>query len=100
MDLGGGLLAWHNTEHRHSAIGYVTPPAERHDGREAAVLKNATIRFTRRPRHRHPERWFGATRNWDPIEIAHLNPKRKHRDTGKAARSPQATTTLKPTGIG
>jgi len=23
---------------------------------------------------RHPERWSGATRNWQPVRVVHLNP--------------------------
>jgi len=33
-----GFVRWYNTEHRHSAIRYVTPD-QRHRGREAAILE-------------------------------------------------------------
>ena len=43
------LVEWYNNEHRHSAIGFVTPA-------------------------KNPKRWSGNTRNWQRIEKVHLNP--------------------------
>ncbi len=65
------FVQWYNTEHRHSAIRFVTPE-ERHCGVEGQILaqRQATYRAARR---RHPERWTGATRCWTPIDIVHLN---------------------------
>jgi len=67
-----GFVTWYNTEHRHSAIRFVTPD-DRHFGREAAILKNRG-RVYQRARRRRPERWTGVTRNWTPIGDVHLNP--------------------------
>ncbi len=70
-----GFVRWYNTEHRHSAIRFVTPD-DRHSGREAEILKQRR-RVYERARRRHPRRWSGATRNWQPIETVYLNPAKK-----------------------
>jgi putative transposase len=66
------FVHWYNHEHRHSAIGFVTP-AQRHAGLDAALLRNRTIVYEAAKR-RCPRRWSGATRNWQPIQVVHLNP--------------------------
>lgn len=66
------FIVWYNTEHRHSAIRYVTP-AERHHGRETAILDRRR-RIYERARQRHPERWSRQIRNWTPIATVRLNP--------------------------
>lgn len=66
------FVSWYNTQHRHSAIRFVTP-AERHDGRERDLLAQRHEVYER-ARRRHPERWSRATRNWTPIQIVRLNP--------------------------
>jgi putative transposase len=66
------FVAWYNHEHRHSAIRYVTP-AERHSGKERAILANRR-RVYEAARTRRPERWSGKIRNWTPVEIVRLNP--------------------------
>jgi putative transposase len=63
---------WYNHEHRHSAIQFVTP-AQRHAGIDGALLK-ARTKVYEAARARHPRRWSGATRNWHPVQIVHLNP--------------------------
>ncbi len=69
----GWFVRWYNTEHRHSAIRFVTPD-ERHSGRETEILANrATVYETARARH--PERWAGDTRDWTPSGNVTLNPK-------------------------
>ncbi len=70
-----GFVAWYNTEHRHSAIRFVTPE-ERHSGREKEILKQRQ-RVYEQARRRNPQRWSGATRNWHPIETVYLNPEKK-----------------------
>ena len=59
-------------EHRHSAINFVTP-AERHAGLDTALLEQRAIVY-QAAKNRRPERWSGATRNWQPILVVHLNP--------------------------
>jgi putative transposase len=66
------FVQWYNHEHRHSAIGFVTP-GERHAGTDNALLSKR-VEVYEAAKARHPERWSGATRNWEPIRIVHLNP--------------------------
>jgi putative transposase len=77
------FIDWYNTEHRHSAIRYVTP-AERHHGREEAVLERRR-RIYEAARQEHPERWSGQVRNWTPIATVRLNPDRKEPQVDQAA---------------
>jgi len=69
------FIEWYNFEHRHSAIRYVTP-AERHHGRETEILERRH-QIYKRAKRRHPERWSGKTRNWNPITTVRLNPQLK-----------------------
>lgn len=68
----GTFVQWYNHEHRHSAINFVTP-AERHDGLDSAVLQKRVTVYEA-AKSRHPERWSGVTRNWQPVRVVHLNP--------------------------
>lgn len=67
-----GFVQWYNTEHRHSAIRFVTPE-QRHNGEEKEILayRHDVYESARR---KHPERWSGKTRNWAPTEKVYLNP--------------------------
>ena len=56
------FVDWYNTEHRHSAIRYVTPN-ERHNGGENYVLASRHELY-QRARLANPERWSRSTRNW------------------------------------
>lgn len=81
------LVHWYNHEHRHSAIGFVTP-TQRHAGIDKPLLKNRSTVYET-ARRAHPNRWSGSVRNWSPIVEVHLNPntptnKDKH-TTSKAA---------------
>jgi transposase InsO family protein len=73
------FVGWYNTEHRHSAIRFVTPD-ERHRGEDRALLAQRH-RLNQAARDRHPERWSGKTRLWDPIEVVSLNPEREPNST-------------------
>ena len=87
------FVHWYNHEHRHSAIGFVTP-AQRHAGQDGALLRKR-IDVYEAAKARHPQRWSGATRNWQPILIVLLNPdqhvaektvrKEEHSELKKAA---------------
>ncbi|CAE6840668.1 IS3 family transposase ISPpr7 [Paraburkholderia aspalathi] len=81
----GTFVHWYNEEHRHSAIGFVTP-AQRHAGLDT-VLLSKRVELYEAARQRHPERWSGATRNWQPVMIVHLNPEKPA--TQKADRKEQ-----------
>jgi transposase InsO family protein len=65
---------WYNVEHHHSGIRYVSP-AERHDGRDHAILAARHVLYLK-ARERNPARWSGDTRNWTPIGAVTLNPER------------------------
>jgi len=66
------FVVWFNTEHLHSAIRFVTPN-DRHFGREQEVLARRRATYEE-ARKRHPERWSGPTRNWEPGGAVYLNP--------------------------
>ena len=68
----GTFATWYNDEHRHSAIGFVTP-AERHAGLDAGLL-HKRIDVYEAAKKKHPGRWSGNTRNWQPVGAVHLNP--------------------------
>ena len=66
------FVSWYNTEHRHSAIRYVTPD-QRHVGADVAILARRR-RLYERAQRRRPERWSRKTRNWAPVAAVVLNP--------------------------
>ena len=68
------LVHWYNHEHRHSAIGFVTPH-QRHVQIDRSLL-NRRVAVYKAARDRHPDRWSGATRNWAHIDVVHLNPEK------------------------
>ena len=69
-----GFVAWYNTEHRHSAIRFVTPD-ERHRGVDAQILE-ARREVYQAAKAKNPNRWSGAARDWTPIGSVWLNPDR------------------------
>lgn len=78
------FVAWYNGEHRHSAIGYVTP-RQRHKGEDLKILVNRD-RVYRLAKQRRPDRWSGKSRNWEPVREVWLNcPKEKTTALDKAA---------------
>jgi len=68
----GTFVHGYNEEHRHSAIGFVTP-TERHAGADIALLRNR-VEVYETAQAKHPERWSGTTRNGQPVQFVHLNP--------------------------
>jgi putative transposase len=66
------LVHWYNGEHRHSAIGFVTPD-ERHGGLDRALLQ-ARSQVYENARLANPQRWSTRVRNWQYVEAVHLNP--------------------------
>ena len=66
------FVHWYNADHRHSGIHYVAP-AQRHAGQDHALLQSRDALY-RAARERHPRRWSGPTRNWEPIRVVTLNP--------------------------
>jgi transposase InsO family protein len=73
-----GFVRWYNTEHRHSAIRFVTPE-QRHDGREREILQQRHNVYER-ARRENPRRWSGETRNWEPVATVYLNPEKTVED--------------------
>ena len=68
------FVHWYNFEHQHSAIGYVSP-AQRHAGEDRPILAQRHAVYLQ-ARQRHPARWSGRTRNWNPVDAVALNPER------------------------
>lgn len=66
------FVQWYNEEHRHGEIQYVTP-GQRHRGEDIAILAERQ-RVYEAARKRHPERWSGDIRNWQPVDTVVLNP--------------------------
>jgi transposase InsO family protein len=78
------FVRWYNTQHRHSAIKYVTP-ADRHRGRDGAILERRR-KVYEAARARHPERWAtGTTRDWTPVHTVALNPEPVHTSAKEVA---------------
>jgi len=66
------FVNWYNTEHRHSALKFVTPQ-QRHDGVDVAILARRA-KVYEKARRRNPNRWTQGVRDWSPIEEVVLNP--------------------------
>ena len=62
----------YNQSHRHSGIRFVTPE-QRHKGEDVDILAHRELVYEQ-ARARHPERWSGAIRNWQPVTEVWLNP--------------------------
>ena len=62
----------YNQVHRHSGIQFVTPE-QRHQGHDGAILAHRQAVYEQ-AKARHPERWSGPTRNWQPVTEVWLNP--------------------------
>jgi transposase InsO family protein len=77
------LVTWYNGEHRHSAIGFVTPD-QRHAG-DAPALLAARKRVYEAARARNPRRWSRTTRRWHNPEHVWLNPPPKAEPTAEVA---------------
>jgi transposase InsO family protein len=92
------FVAWYNHEHRHSAIGFVTPD-QRHRGHDLAVFA-ARRALYESARRKQPARWTGRTREWDAPDIVPLNP-RESDSRARASRSRRlgatSTTSMAPT---
>jgi putative transposase len=66
------FVRWYNTEHRHSALAFVTPE-QRHSGAHVAILAQRQGLYEQAKAER-PERWSGAVRDWTPPGAVTLNP--------------------------
>ena len=81
-----GFVNWYNHHHLHSGIRFVAP-ADRHEGKDVEILKKRHEVY-RLAQKKHPERWSGNTRDWNPIARVALNKakcKQKEVDSRKFA---------------
>ena len=69
------FVCWYNTEHRHSALRFVTPE-QRHTGADKELLqkRNKVYELAKK---QNPKRWSGNTRNWQRESTVWLNPEKK-----------------------
>jgi len=67
-----GFVRWYNEIHHHSALRFVTP-GQRHRGEDVVILQQRRALYEV-AKTRHPERWSGLTRNWEPEDTVYLNP--------------------------
>ena len=81
------LAHWYNHEHRHSAIGFVTP-AQRHAGLDRTLLEERALVYER-ARQKNPRRWSKQARQWAHVDVVCLNPEttqiKEPQNTQKAA---------------
>ena len=77
------FMQWYNHQHQHSKILFVTP-AQRHQGEERKILAHRSKVYAA-AKAKHPERWSGKTRNWNPIGNVTLNPDKQERDKREKA---------------
>lgn len=73
------FVDWYNHVHQHSALRFVTPH-QRHTGQDHHLLAQRHELY-QAARERHPERWSGPTRHWQPIAEVHLNKIPNHRES-------------------
>lgn len=71
-DWMASFVDWYNTEHLHSALGYVTPQ-QRHDGSAEAIYE-ARNRTLEQAYQQHPERWSRKPKTWSAPKVVYLNP--------------------------
>jgi len=73
---GQRFVTWYNTQHRHSAIQFVTP-AQRHAREDAKLLQQRKTVYEQ-AKCRMPGRWkMRPTRNWEEVKEVWLNPPRE-----------------------
>ena len=77
------FVHWYNSEHRHSALNWVTPMA-RHTGRDVDQLKRRKATYNK-ARQRNPNRWSGNVRNCNPAPAVSLNPSAPNAEASSAA---------------
>jgi hypothetical protein len=68
------FVRWYNTEHRHSALNYVTPQ-QRHTGEADQILEKRK-QVIEAAKTANPQRWSGKTRNLSLPDSVTLNPEK------------------------
>ncbi|WP_102335011.1 IS3 family transposase [Vibrio breoganii] len=71
------FVHWYNTQHKHSAINYVTPH-QKHEGLDIQILAQRK-RVLEQKRQKHPNRWSGNIRCCVAVERVDLNPEKEQR---------------------
>lgn len=67
------LVTWYNTQHKHSALRFVTP-TQKHAGSDSQVLDRRKALYNQ-AMAANPSRWIRkTTRNWTPILSTSLTP--------------------------
>lgn len=66
------FVRWYNTQHRHSALKFVTPD-QRHKGLDGQILAERQL-FYEELRLKNPRYWARHARNWEPLGPVSLNP--------------------------
>ena len=77
------LAHWYNHEHRHSAIGFVTP-AQRNAGLDRALLEQRARVYASARQH-NPQRWSATPRQWMHVDAVYLNPDKEPQHHQKVA---------------
>jgi len=81
------LVHWYNTEHRHSAIGFVTPH-QKHTGDDVWLLAQRRKTYES-ARLQNPSRWSRKTRDWTPVTWTCLNPNKRMKEQLKRISADQ-----------
>jgi transposase InsO family protein len=68
------FVRWYNTEHRHSALNYVTPQ-QRHTGEADQILAQRKL-VIEAAKAANPQRWSGIIRNLSLPDSVTLNPEK------------------------
>jgi hypothetical protein len=68
------FVRWYNTEHRHSALNYVTPQ-QRHTGEADQILAKRK-QVIEAAKTANPQRWSGKIRNLSLPDSVTLNPEK------------------------
>ena len=77
------FVRWYNTRHQHSALKFVTP-TQRHQGTDIHILESRKTLYEA-VKAAKPERWRGATGNWERPATVWLNPVRQENKVVKLA---------------
>jgi hypothetical protein len=66
------FAGWHNHQHRHSGIMFVTP-YQRHNEDAAEICRHRAVIYEQARQH-NSRRWSGSTRYWRQPEVVWINP--------------------------
>lgn len=76
------FVQWYNQKHKHSGLKFVSPN-ERHEGRDVDIMQKRKAVYEA-AKARNPNRWSGATRNWELPQVVYLNPEKEDVELSKA----------------